>query len=49
MYAADPTLVFRPVLVRVVEFKVCLIVEREIVDGMAESFLEKTCFHTTPF
>jgi len=40
MYAADPTLVFRSLSVRELEFKVCLVVAGEIVEGIFESFLE---------
>jgi hypothetical protein len=44
MYAADPTLAFRPLSVREVEFEVCLIVAGEIVEGIFESFLERHAF-----
>jgi hypothetical protein len=44
MYAADPTLAFRPLSVREVEFKVCLVVAGEIVEGIFESFLERHVF-----
>src|SRR5476649_94323 len=44
MYVADPTLAFRSLSVREVEFKVCLVVAGEVVEGIFESFLERHVF-----
>jgi hypothetical protein len=41
MYTDDPTLAFRPLAVREVEFEVGLIVGGEIAEGIPKSFLER--------